>query len=337
MKTLGSTAILVLWLFVLSAVDLPLLLRWDSQNRINHYPDRNAKSYDWNEDYRIRLDLDSLKVKSAELCVGLLALKEEEVPRVYLDHFSFRYTSGKLSYVALSQQIGLGEGYYFESALPNYGSYDSYLYDAHRFNGIGIGYSGASTEALVMAGGNATNQALALASIKSQMEVASQCLDTKAVTEFMARDAYWNSPRISTALNIDYTLAFWQQKADAGIYIYPDYEGVEAHQAFFAAGESNIRISPKAKLLCHYQWEQKEYYPQKHLTGIIGLELKHNAWKLLPGYRFDRLKDDRIDTYFSKLSYSFEDFAELGLLYEYVNGLENSHGLVLHSKIAYRF
>ncbi|MGC9362863.1 MAG: hypothetical protein ACP5F3_08040, partial [Candidatus Syntrophosphaera sp.] len=141
----------------LKAIEIPFFAGFYSDNHVSYYPERDIREFDWDEKYRLCFGVDSLLFQNMGFGLKLVSQPNFIHQQILIDSLAMSWFQEDFRITGITRPHGRGRGYFFQELYVADPSYNSYLYDQTRFNGLQATWQPANLEYQGGFGGNIHN------------------------------------------------------------------------------------------------------------------------------------------------------------------------------------
>ncbi|MBP7310651.1 MAG: hypothetical protein KA984_05135 [Candidatus Cloacimonetes bacterium] len=280
---------------VLAALEVPLVLRWNSANTFSYAPDQQVKEIAWSEFYRLDMGIDSLRYH--ELSLNLEVRSKANFINTYLDLYQadITYHADIIDFGAEIKPSGYALEYQLHPSRIINPDMDDHLFLPTRFNGIFIAYPSAINIKLE-AGGNFYN--LATGRLTEKLPLFNKRGAISLIQEIQTFDSHWHKPVVIGAAEFNYESPDWAISSTAAAAYYPEYDSRPSDFTPFFHFETNKTLVPGFSL--YLQGIYKELNPDKnsHKSIDAALGKKLSKFMLSAGSKLDYIhKNDQLTPY----------------------------------------
>lgn len=224
----------------LFAVDLPLLLRWNSANTFSYVPDQPGKDIAFSEFYRLDICIDSLRYR--DLYMDLDIRSKANFINTYLEvhQANITFDAAPLDFGASIKASGYAMSAQLHPAPIIHPDLDAYHFLPTRFNGIFVEYPSRITLKFE-AGGNFHN--LASGRLSERLPLLGSLGSLTFIQEIQTFDSHWHQPVIIGAAEFMYDSPGLDISSTAVAAIYPEYKTNPAELSPFFHVETRKSLS----------------------------------------------------------------------------------------------
>ncbi len=335
--SLRSSFLCVLCLVTVSigAIDIPLVLKWDSANSIFYAPPQTTKKISWSEFYRTGIGLDSLSINDTYASFLIQNHANFITNQLKLHSFELGYKKDKWQISGTTEPIGYGARntlnlYHFVSP-----DMDDFPYQATRFNGIKlIEFSSTSSIGLAV-GGSVHNQAIGWAQYAYLGGQPRYTINLKQ--EVRGQDNHWRSPVSISSLRFSYQKYPLLLNTETAYSYFVAMNKTTAHGSVYALGEvdlivlNNLTIYALAEIK---QVEPSSDYSQRYqcaASTALGQII------ISPGVLHNVMEHHTYNKAYISADYYLNPSMRFGLIYGYEgsNLSSGKHSLGIQSSLSY--
>lgn len=321
-STLGlSTSVLLLMCIaasVLGAVDIPVFVSFDSDNRVDWFYEREEKQVSWDEKYLLRFGIDDLKHKQLGFDLGMITSANFIEQQVLLDHIRLSYMEGKHKLEAASEVIGFGEDYILQDLLLTDPRFDGFLFREMRWNGLCYSFSRSYLETGIGIGGNIHNQA----SAKAQLILSLHRLQLRLAARTETFDSHHYEPAFTLSLGADIDIKRIRYKTDtvySGIWFFKSGEPKELYHI----SQIDLPLKENNCLYSGIVYEDIDIYSSQNVELFLGGKAYFGRLGIIPWFDLRQLTDDQILSANLRCDWQFYPSGRIGI---YLKHLDVSNG-----------
>lgn len=302
-KILGWLALLF-GIQALTAVDIPFYAGFYSTNLVNYYPQREGRTFSWDEKYQLACGVDSLRQGYFGLDLELQSRANFTTQQVLIDRLDLSFRKDKLGLVATSRPQGVGEDYFFQQRYVANADFNRYQYAETRFNGLEVNYTGGKLSPCLGLGGNAHNQALGYAGVK----IGGTNLNYSLRLDTSARDTHWTSPQVMPSLSVLYRSQAFEFRSDAAWnHVFPRSD-VSSKEEYFGSAELSFRPAELPALRLGIRYLDRDHAPRKSIVLYSAAQQNWGNISLSPGFRWQEI--DNVTSWQLDLLSQYQIFPE---------------------------
>ena len=326
-----SLLLFALWLVTtcLQAVDLPLVLSWDSHNQLSFHKEQTEKEYRFREFYRLGLGLDSLQVNSLTMRFRLQNRASFLSNQLEVKDFALGYQAGILHFEAASSLTGYGKlnqtnPYHVISATQ-----DDFRYQATRFNYLGLSLAGFSLQS----GGNTQNQLMLKASYQNTLEALR--LSYSISQEARIYDTHWHTPVAISSLKLSNDSSNHQLICETAVSSFFEHEETPAHNSFYLLVQGRMKARPWLQVFGEDEYRESE--PMCQISKLVetGASVSYRQLVFTPGLRWDRVAGGEVESYYFSSDWQFLPDQRAGLLLQMTGGSNPVYSLGFQAALRY--
>jgi len=334
--TLFLISLFILSIFSsVSALQIPLVITWDSSNNASYTEVQTDKEMSWNEYYRIGIAVDSLVYKQAELRFHAQNRANFLKNYIELKDIQFTYRMDNWSASASSKPIGYGlretlNPYHLISPAK-----DDYMFQASRFNGLGLAYSKGETTVGISLGGNVQNQSIT--SLDAAWENPDHSLQLSFTQETRAMDTFWRTPVSISAASVNWNTKSVQLHSELALSYYPKHGLTNEH--FSTLSQLELGIKPTLRSFIYVNAESMQLEPKQNALQHFQTSFSYDiaSFSLTPGFTLDTYDKQSTHSYHFLAEWRMAKSQRLGIFYrlEQNSIIKSRHLFGLQAELSY--
>lgn len=327
----NSLIVIVLWLSIacMPAIELPLVLSWDSNNELSFLPEQTEKQYRFREFYQLGLGIDSLQVKGMTVQFWLQNRADFMSNQLEIRDFALGYKADVVRIEVASRLTGYGQlnqtnPYHLVSATQ-----DDYRYQGTRFNYLGLGYRGFELEC----GGNTQNQLMVKAAYHSKN--ISEGFSYSLAQEARVHDSHWHTPVAISSLVLRQNSSNFALICESALSSFLLYDETPAHNSYYLLLQGKLLIKPALQVFGSAEYRESE--PNRKVSKLLdaGTSLFYKQLVFSPGFRWDYLAGGESATYYLSNDWHFLPGQRVGLLLQANAGSNPVYSLGFQASLRY--
>lgn len=331
--------ILLFSLGVLSAIDIPLYVKWQSLNYISENTNQPGKETSWNELYQALIGISPITAGPAEFSLNLVTNRLFHEPTITVQDIQLGYRMGSWLVSGKSAVIGHGTGFMTDNNAGLRRGYDIYRYQQTRFNGLGIGWEAQNARMELCLGGNIHNQAMANAEITWLPQPEKIESGVSLVQEFRSMDSHWLSPVSITAIKLTSETPLIKARQATAISYLPEDDTTPEHIEIYHQSELQLRLTKHLHPGIGIMYLNREYTPKTLERYQAYLEYTPGSFTILPLTELTKVNSTSLWQHRLTAFYQILPQSKVGLFYEYSrqNSSQAVHSIGIEADLSYFF
>ena len=278
----------------LTAMEIPFFLEFRTANELLHYPGREERQLNWDDDYQISFGIDSLSLGDFLSKLTLLSSDNFIKEQVLIDHAELAYLKDKHVFSVSSQTKGFGSDYRTNNTFHNDPQYNEPLYKSYRFNGFSYGYGTRTQKINLSFGAMDFDSGIIAVNARKAARVNGISLETGLNTELRIRDSFHSRPLALYAVDFRLRNHCISLKAEGVLAHYLRHKDDASMLKFFQVAELAVHPSSSSELYISNLYEGKAVYPLTRNEYKAGFVQSAGSFSINPEYEYQMLDQDRL-------------------------------------------
>lgn len=327
----SSLFLLILWLGIvcLPAIELPLVLSWESNNELSFLPEQTDKQYRFREFYQLGLGTDSLQVKGMSVQFWLQNRADFLSNQMEMQDFALGYQTAGLSLEVASRLAGYGQLNQTNPYHQIFATQDDFRYQGTRFNYLGLSYRGFTLES----GGNTQNQLMLKATYHSNCKP--NGFSYSLGQEARIHDSHWHTPVAISSLAFRQSSDTYTLLCESALSRFIEHDETPAHNSYYLLIQGKLKAKPWLQMFGTAEYRESE--PNRKISKLVdaGTSLFYKQMVFTPGFRWDYLAGGESATYYLSNDWQFRPDQRVGLLLKAIGGSNPVYSLGFQAALRY--
>ena len=304
---------------LVSAADIPFFMEFRTANELLHYPAREDRKLNWDDDYRIRFGIDRLSMGDFDTSLSLKSSDNFIKQQVLLDHADLSYTYLNNRFSISSCDLGYGSGYRTNNVYHNDPQFNEPLYKSFRFNGFSYMHIHKTRRLGMSFGAMDFDSGVLSFEAASTRERERLSINTGVKTEFRIKDSFHSRPLALYDLNLSLTSQVVSLKTEGVVSQYIRHGDQKSMVNFFQTAEFSLKPKDHTEFYLSNQFESRAVFPlrrQDYKTGLV-----QTAGRLIinPEYEYQILDQDILQRFSLLLSYQVHKNVRIACYYRHTD------------------
>ena len=318
----------------LDALELPFFIEFRSANEFIHYPQRQDRKYNWDDNYRIRFGIDSLEVGEFSTVLILKSSDNFIKQQVLLDRAELTYHMQMHQFGISSKTLGYGNDYRSNNTYHNDAGFGMPLYKAFRYNGFKYRY-GRNEENLSFSLGAMDFDSGTMA-LEAHKTISSNAMSIQSgiKTELRIKDNFHSRPLALYSANLSLQHKYIDLKADGVLTHYLHYNNNQSMLKLFQVAEITFHPLLTTDIYLSNQYETRAIYPLEKQEYKAGLVQRAGRFSLNPEYEYQQLDQDTMQRFNLLLTYHLHRDIQVAFYFRHSDiqssELNNVYGIQAH-------